>query len=125
MVKNSKPDRRAGFRRWLLAGSIIAALGGTAIVCELAAPLAPAQAKDKEPLGDHWRNHDGHWSYWHAGDKCWYYTDGTHWFYNDGKQWKLYRFDHEFGKHFHHGEYKPPAEGIKISLPHHKIVIGI
>jgi hypothetical protein len=77
-----------------------------------------------EPRGDYWRNHDGHWSLWHAGDKRWYYTDGTHWFYHDGKGWILYHFDKLFGREgFVHGEYKVPEEKVKIVHPKHEVFI--
>jgi hypothetical protein len=83
-------------------------------------PISGATARE-EPLGDHWRNHDGHWSYWHEEDKRWYYTDGTHWFYHDGKGWVLYRFDKHFGKEqFVHGDYKV-REGVKIEVPRHEV----
>jgi len=79
-----------------------------------------AAADQKAPVGDHWRHHDGHWSYWHDGDQRWYYTDGSHWFYNDGSAWKVYGFDKQFGRdRFERGEYKGPGEGAKIEAPRH------
>ncbi len=89
------------------------ALTGRAPSVEAAAP--------ELPKGDYWRNHDGHWSLWHAADKRWYYTDGTHWFWHDGKAWLPYRFDKAFGREFVHGEYKIPAEKARIVLPVHEV----
>jgi hypothetical protein len=80
------------------------------------------EAAPVEEKGDHWRNHDGHWSLWHEADKRWYYTDGTHWFWNDGKVWVPYRFDKHFGREgFVHGEYKIPEEKARIVLPVHEV----
>jgi hypothetical protein len=67
----------------------------------------------------------GHWSYWHEGDKRWYYTDGSHWYYNDpdadADAWHVYRFDKQFGREgFEKGEYKVPNEGTKIVVPRHR-----
>jgi len=74
----------------------------------------------KAGVGSHWRNHDGHWSYWHEGDRRWYYTDGSNWFYNDGDAWNLYGFDKGFGKEgFERGDYKVPEKGAKIEMPRH------
>ena len=110
-------------RKWLLAVSAVLMLGATAMVVDMAYSPA-AEAKENAPEGDHWRNHDGHWSFWHALDKCWYYTDGTHWFSNDGKGWKTYRFDREFGKTgFHKGDYKVPGAEVHVTVPHHKIYV--
>ncbi|OWK41944.1 hypothetical protein [Fimbriiglobus ruber] len=81
-----------------------------------------AEAAREEPRGDHWRNHDGHWSFWCEADKRWYYTDGTHWFFHDGKAWEAYRFDKHFGREgFVHGEYKVPDEKVKLVLPRHEV----
>jgi hypothetical protein len=100
--------------------SVGAALAG---VWALTAHVSSVEAAPPEVLkGDHWRNHDGHWSYWHEADKRWYYTDGTHWFFHDGKVWVPYRFDKEFGREkFHHGEYKIPEEKARIVLPVHDV----
>jgi hypothetical protein len=77
----------------------------------------PAAAKN------HWRHHDGHWSYWHSGDKRWYYTDGANWYYNDNDDaWKVYRFDKNFGrKGFKRGKYRAPAAGVKVEAPRHRV----
>ena len=77
---------------------------------------------------DHWRNHDGHWSYWHEGDQRWYYTDGKHWYWHEAKEggpWKLYTFDkeHKFGLDFMHGDYKAPGANVKIELPVHRVFV--
>ena len=111
-------------QKWILAFSMIVALGGWAMVVDKPS-YNTAEAKEKVKIeGDHWRNHDGHWSYWNTADKQWYYTDGTHWFYNDGKEWKTYRFDREFGKTgFHKGDYQVPGPDVEITLPQHKIYV--
>ena len=74
-------------------------------------------------LKDHWRNHDGHWSYWSEADKRWYYTDGSHWFYNTGAAWALYRFDKTFGREFEHGTYKVPVAEVKVEVPRHGVYV--
>jgi hypothetical protein len=105
--------------KWLMAVLFAVALGGAMIVIERPATRAVA-AEEKE--GDHWRNFDGHWSYWHEGDKRWYYTDGTHWYYHNGTSWVVYQFDKLFGLNgFHHGDYKAPPPGAKIAVPTHGI----
>ena len=99
-------------KKWVLAALVVATLVGGATMMNIApTPNAAAQAP---PPGDQWRNHDGHWSFWHAGDKRWYYTDGVHWYFHDGLRWVLYPFDKLFGRDFHHGDYKvpPPAEVV-------------
>jgi hypothetical protein len=84
-----------------------------------------AAEEDKAAVGSHWRHHDGHWSYWNAPDKLWYYTDGSNWFYNDGapgNQWVIYDFDRQFGREgFERGEYKLPGAGAKLEIPHHSV----
>jgi hypothetical protein len=109
----------ASSKNWLLAAAIMLALGGGALMMNLASSR-PALAQVPGP-GDHWRNFDGHWSYWHAGDKRWYYTDGLHWYFHDGLHWALYPFDHAFGRDFHHGEYRVPGPEVRVDLPHHGI----
>lgn len=107
-------------KAWLAVVFVVAALAGAAVGTG-SSPVVSA-ATTAEPPGDHWQHHDGHWSYWHAGDKRWYYTDGVHWFFNDGKVWQPYRFDREFGKErFERGEYKVPGEGVKIVVPRHEV----
>ena len=79
-------------------------------------------AADFKGPGDHWRYYDGHWSFWHEGDKRWYYTDGSHWYYHNGVGWAIYNFDKLFGLNgFHHGEYKPPAPEVKVVAPTHGV----
>src|SRR5271156_2149787 len=70
-------------------------------------------ADQKAPIANHWRHHDGHWSYWHDGDQRWYYTDGSNWFYNNGdannNAWNVYAFDKQFGRDgFERGAYQVP-----------------
>jgi hypothetical protein len=104
---------------WLCGFVIGTALAGT--VALVGAP-AVSVAKPVEDLKDHWRHHDGHWSYWHAADKQWYYTDGTHWFYSTGAEWHPYAFDKQFGREgFERGEYKVPPRDAKIVLPKHEV----
>jgi len=105
---------------WVLTGSVMVAVIGTAL---LISPAPSVQAKPEVVVvKDHWRNHDGHWSYWSEADKHWYYTDGVHWFINEGPGWALYRFDKKFGREgFVRGEYKVPDREVKIVVPHHGI----
>jgi len=112
-------------RNWLLAALVVTALGGVALVVQTIA-LPTAAAEEKGPVGDHWQHHDGHWSFWHEGDKRWYYTDGSHWFFNDGKKWVLYPFDHLFGReNFHKGDYVVPGPEVKVETPKHKVMIHL
>ena len=104
------------FKRFLLAALVVAALGGAAIVVQ-SMTTRTVVAEDGPP-GDHWRNFDGHWSYWHAGDQRRYYTDGIHWYVHDGVGWAVYHFDKLFGIGFHHGDYKAPRE---VPVPHHSV----
>jgi hypothetical protein len=106
-------------KRWLLAVLVLAALPATMIAINLSS--SPAIAAE-EKAGDHWQNFDGHWSYWHEGDKRWYYTDGIHWYYRGPTGWVLYQFDKLFGKTgFQHGDYKVPVDHAKIELPRHDV----
>lgn len=106
-------------KTWLWAAMFMAFLGGTAVIIG----MSPGQrvTAEEKVIGDHWAFHDGHWSFWHAGDRRWYYTDGVHWFWNDGRAWMLYRFDRLFGRGFEHGPYKVPGPGIEIALPRHEV----
>jgi hypothetical protein len=84
------------------------------------------QARDEKAVKvrNHWRHHDGHWSYWYEPDRRWYYTDGTNWFYqgDDDDAWRVYRFDRDFGREdFERGDYRVPGEGVKIEIPKHHI----
>jgi hypothetical protein len=108
-------------KMWLCAVIVVVTLAGAALM-STTAPLADgAQVK---VVKEHWRFHDGRWSYWYPADKAWYYTDGKHWFYEDRGAWKVYRFDREFGRgeHFVHGEYKAPAATVKIEIPNHAVI---
>jgi hypothetical protein len=105
---------------WVCGLVVGMALAGTAL---LVGSPSPGLAQPREVPGkDYWRNHDGHWSYWHEADKRWYYTDGTHWFYSTGKGWEPYRFDKHFGREgFERGEYKVPPPEAKVVLPRHEV----
>ena len=104
---------------WLSAGLVVVALSVTALLTESSVSRA---APERVALKDHWRHHDGHWSYWHEGDQRWYYTDGSNWYYNTGDAWRTYAFDQKFGREgFERGEYKVPGEGVKIVVPGHMI----
>jgi hypothetical protein len=101
-------------RVWLFGALVLVALAGLVLLVG-----APSSAASADPvLKDHWRHHDGHWSYYYEPDKMWYYTDGTNWYYNDDDAWKIYRFDRKFGREgFERGEYKIPGEDVKIVVP--------
>jgi len=105
---------------WGLAAVFVVALAGIMVV----APVDRSAGQEKVVrVKDHWRNHGGHWSYWHEVDKRWYYTDGNHWFYNnDSNNWNVYRFDKAFGRDgFEKGDYQVPGKDAKIILPRHTI----
>jgi hypothetical protein len=105
---------------WLCGVVMGMALAGTA---SLIGSPAISMATTKEDLKNHWRHHDGHWSYWSAEDNQWYYTDGTTWFYNTGDGgWAPYRFDKKFGREgFERGEYKVPGADARIAVPKHEV----
>ena len=108
---------------WVFVAFVAGALAGLAVP-SLTAPSKVSAEERKVELKSHWRNHDGHWSYFDERDKCWYYTDGKHWYTHEGEGWKVYKFDKKFGHDgFEHGEYKVPGVDIKIELPKHKIYI--
>ncbi len=87
------------------------------------APSAGA-AEKQAVVKSHWRHHDGHWNYWDEGDKRWYYTDGSNWYYSDGDAWKVYGFNANFGREgFERGEYKAPAEGVRVVVPTHRVYV--
>jgi hypothetical protein len=110
------------FNRCLLLALFVLAFGGAMAVVDR--PVARAIADEKR-AGDHWQNFDGHWSFWHEGDKRWYYTDGVHWYYHNGAGWVLYQFDKLFGlSGFHHGDYKVPGPEIKVPVPTHGVYHG-
>jgi hypothetical protein len=79
--------------------------------------------KAAEPVRNHWRFHDGHWSYWDAVDNGWYYTDGVNWYWNAGEgPWTVYRFDRHFGRDdFERKDYRIPEEHAKVVVPHHGV----
>ena len=108
-------------RGWLLGavlGAILAA-GGMWLMT-----TSSADAALEAIMKDHWRHHDGHWTYWHNADKRWYYTDGSHWFYHHDGAWKLYEFDKDFGLGCERGEYKvTERERLKIVVPTHKVYV--
>jgi hypothetical protein len=95
------------------------------LACAILTNSGPTTAagEDKAAVGNHWRHHDGHWSYWNEPDKQWYYTDGSNWFYNNGNvgdTWNVYGFDKQFGREgFERGEYKVPGTGAKTVTPNH------
>lgn len=106
-------------KAWVCGLVVGAAVAGTAVT--VGAP-GTTRAGPREEMKDHWRHFDGHWSYWHAEDKRWYYTDGAHWFYHDGRGWQPYRFDKHFGREgFERGEYKPPPPEARVVLPRHEV----
>ena len=108
-------------KKWMLAILLATAFGSGMMMTNLSSsPTAIAQGP--RPEGNHWRNFDGRWGYWHEGDKRWYYTDGTHWYYHNGISWVLYSFDRLFGATgFHHGEYRAPGPGMEIVVPRHGV----
>ena|SRR5579872_5665528 len=110
-------------KTWLAAAVVVSALIGAAALVDFVSSNEVV-GQERGPVGDHWRNHDGHWSMWNAADKRWYYTDGNHWFFHDGNAWRLYRFDAHFGRTgFVHGDYRVPREEVKIVVPRHGIFI--
>ena len=103
-------------KQCFFADMFVAVLGGAAMVMQSVATRTVVA--EEGPRGDHWRNFDGHWSYWHAGDNRWYYTDGIHWYFHDGARWVAYQFDKVFGRDFHHGDYKAPRD---VVVPKHDV----
>lgn len=108
----------------LLGGLLFvgAALGAAAVIEMM--PMRSAFAQPAVVVDNHWRFHDGRWSYWDQTDKAWYYTDGHHWYHHDGKVWAPYRFDRHFGRKFERGVYKHPGEGVTVTLPNHRVYVG-
>lgn len=107
-------------KQWILGAATVAALMAAGAVVE----RASTHSAVAQPVGDHWRNYNGHWSVWHEADRRWYCTDGRHWFYHDGNDWRLYRFDRSWGREgFVHGDYRVPPHEIKIVLPHERLII--
>jgi hypothetical protein len=119
-VVKEKSMRNA--RAFLGATLFLAAMACAALT--VSGPTTTAGER-RAAIGNHWRHHDGRWSYWDNGDRRWYYTDGSNWFYNNGNNgdaWNVYRFDKGFGKDgFERGDYKVPAAGTNIETPKHGI----
>src|ERR1700689_3866566 len=97
---NVKPLNRSRIMRnanvWLCGVIVGVALAGTAML--VGTPSTSSAAPEPVVVKDHWRHHDGHWSYWYEPDKRWYYTDGSNWFFEDGDAWRVYGFDKGFGR---------------------------
>jgi len=118
MVEEGESMRNA--KVWLLAAVVMAALCGTALLTDPSS--SGSVAAQERGGGEHWRWHDGHWSYWYPADNRWYYTDGTNWYYHDNDAWHVYRFDRQFGRqNFERGAYRVPAEAEKVVVPRHGI----
>jgi len=106
-------------RKWLLGSLAVVALATVYVSLEVALSRS-AMAEDR-PAGDHWAHFDGHWSFWHEGDKRWYYTDGAHWYYYSPTGWVLYTFDKLFGlTGFERAHYRLP-EPAKVVVPRHEV----
>jgi hypothetical protein len=107
---------------WLAVAFVAGSLVG-AVILRSAAPSVEAAAAAAGPEEhDHWCNFDGHWSFWCAKDRAWYYTDGHHWFLHDGKKWVSYKFDKSFGREgFEKGEYKVPGKEVEVYAPRHEV----
>ena len=106
-------------KKWIFVVVFVALIGGTLTALNLSA--LRTIAAEPAPAGDHWRDFDGHWSYWHEGDKRWYYTDGTHWYYHGATGWAIYNFDKLFGRvGFVLGGYHAPPPH-EVAPPHHSI----
>jgi len=107
---------------WLFGAFVVGMLAGSQFI-PLSGPSAQADEKVVK-VKNHWRHHDGHWSYWYEPDRRWYYTNGSNWYYqgDDDDSWRVYRFDKGFGREdFERGEYRLPDEGIKIETPRFKV----
>jgi hypothetical protein len=110
-------------KKWLMAALLAVVCGGATAVVNLAERRAVAAEHERAPAGDHWRNFDGHWSYWHEADKRWYYTDGHHWFTHNGSSWVPYQFNMNFGRSgFVPGGYMPPGPSVNVTLPLHGVL---
>jgi len=107
---------------WLAAAFIAGSVAGSAILQHIPSSVEAANAAAGPEERDHWRNFDGHWSFWCAKDRAWYYTDGHHWFMHDGKHWMPYKFDKQFGREgFEKGEYKVPGKEVEVYAPRHDV----
>src|SRR5262245_12278514 len=104
-------------RMWLVAAVLLAVVAGATALINTS-PSAGAAP----PPANHWRYHDGHWSYWYEPDQRWYYTDGTNWFYHDNDAWKVYSFDRGWGREgFERGDWRAPGPDVRIVVPRHGI----
>jgi hypothetical protein len=110
------------FRGLFLGACLVALAGGSLLVNS--SPSFAQRGQERREEQNYWRYHGGRWSHWDAGDKRWYYTDGSHWYYNNGKAWEPYRFDKSFGRqNFERGTYVLPSEGAQIVVPTHEIFV--
>jgi hypothetical protein len=101
---------------------VLGSMAGAILLRNFTPSLEAATSLAGPEEHDHWCNYDGHWSFWCAKDRAWYYTDGHHWFLHDGKHWAPYKFDKSFGREgFEKGEYKIPGEEVKVYSPRHDV----
>ena len=110
--------------KWWLLGAFITGMLAGALLLPVVGPTAQATDVKVVKVNNHWRHHEGHWSYWYEPDRRWYYTDGTNWFFqgDDDDAWRVYRFDKDFGREgFERGEYRIPGTDVKIEVPRHHI----
>jgi hypothetical protein len=109
--------------RGLLLGTCIVAFSGGLLLVGGSPSLAQKGAERREDQ-NYWRYHGGRWNLWDAGDRRWYYTDGSHWYYHTGKVWEPYRFDKTFGRNsFERGTYALPSEGATVVVPTHEVYV--
>ena len=110
-------------KEWLLGAFLVGLLGGSLMYSGIE-PSAQARDEKVVKVKNHWRHHDGHWSYWYEPDRRWYYTDGTNWFYqgDNDDAWRVYSFDRGFGREdFERGEYVVPGPDVKIVTPRFRV----
>jgi hypothetical protein len=107
---------------WLAVAFVAGSLMGSMLLRNITPSVEAAAAAAGPEEHDHWCNFDGHWSFWCAKDRAWYYTDGHHWFLHDGKHWTSYKFDKTFGREgFEKGEYKVPSKEVEVYAPRHDV----
>jgi hypothetical protein len=108
---------------WIFAAFLAGVISGPLLVS--ATGWAAPGADDRDWRGrSHWRHHDGHWNYWHDGDKRWYHTDGKHWYSrgDNDDRWNHYRFDKGYGRDgFERKSYRIPGTDVRIEVPRHNI----
>jgi len=105
-------------RVWLVAAILLVMVAGATTLISTSSTAGAAPP----PPANHWRYHDGHWSYWYEPDQRWYYTDGSHWYYNDNDAWKVYSFDKGYGREgFERGDWRAPGPDVRIVVPRHGI----